>query len=80
MNEQKTFGDFDLTKALEFLHLFPYQKWDPAYQSIQPSESLLINLRCTERQITTGSNEWEQRLFMELMFLEALEQHDIRMW
>ncbi len=80
MAEQETFGNFDLTRALEFLQLFPYQKWEFAYQPIPPSESLLTNLRRAERQITTGSNEWEQRLFMELMFLEALEHHDIRMW
>jgi hypothetical protein len=80
MTNQETFGSFDLTKALEFLQLFPYKKWEIASEPIQPSESLLIHLRRAERQITTGSNEWEQRLFMELMFLEALEHHDIRMW
>lgn len=82
MSEQQkeTFGNFDLTKALEFLQLFPYKKWEPGYQPVLPSESLLVSLRRAERQITTGSNEWEQRLFMELIFLEALEQHNIRMW
>lgn len=78
--EKETFGNFDLTRALEFLQLFPYHKWEPAYTPIQASEALRVNLRRAERQITTGSNEWEQRLFMELMFLEALEHHDIRMW
>lgn len=78
--EKETFGNFDLTRALEFLHLFPYQKWELAYQPVPASDSLLVNLRRAERQVTTGSNEWEQRLFMELMFLEALEHHNIRMW
>lgn len=77
---QETFGNFDLTRAVEFLHLFPYQKWEIPFHSVQPGESLIINLRRAERQITTGSNEWEQRLFMELIFLEALENHNLRMW
>jgi hypothetical protein len=80
MSNQETFGNFDFTKALELLELFPYQKLEITYEPIQASESLLINLRRAERQIITGSNEWEQRLFMELVFLEALEHHDIRMW
>jgi len=78
--KKETFGNFDLAKALEFLNLFPYQKWNIQVKSIQPSESLVISLKRAERQITTGSNEWEQRLFMELIFLEALENHNIRMW
>ncbi len=78
--EKETFGNFDLTKALELLHLFPYQKWELVYEPLPASEHLLINLRRAERQVTTGSNEWEQRLFMELVFLEALEQHNMRMW
>jgi len=77
---QETFGNFDLTRALEVLHLFPYEKWEIPFKPVQPSESLTINLRRAERQIITGSNEWEQRLFMELIFLEALENHNIRMW
>jgi hypothetical protein len=75
---QETFGNFDLTK--EFLQLFPYFKWPIPYDPVPPSESLTINIRRAERQIITGSNEWEQRLFMELFFLEALENHNIRMW
>ena len=39
-----------------------------------------INLQRAERQVTTGSNEWEQRLLMELIFLEALDHHNLRMW
>jgi hypothetical protein len=78
--DKETFGNFDLTRALEFLQLFPYQKWEPVHQPVPPSEPLLVSLRRAERQITTGSNEWEQRLFMELIFLEALEHHNIRMW
>ncbi len=77
---QDTFGSFDLTKALELLQLFPYQKWEISYQAAEPSDSLKLNLLRAERQVTTGSNEWEQRLFMELIFLEALENHNIRMW
>jgi len=42
-------------------------------------DSLKLGLKRTERQVITGSNEWEQRLFMELVFLAALENHDIRM-
>ena len=76
----ETFGNFDLTKALEFLGLFPYQKWEIPFQEIPPSESLTINLQRAERQVTTGSNEWEQRLLMELIFLEALDHHNLRMW
>lgn len=36
MTEQakETFGDFDLTSALEFLHLFPYQRWEFEYRPI----------------------------------------------
>ncbi len=85
MNEQvpqpsETFGNFDLTKAVEFLGLFPYQKWEAPFQEIPPSEALTINLQRAERQVTTGSNEWEQRLWMELIFLEALDHHNLRMW
>lgn len=79
-NKQETFGNFDLGKALEFLNLFPYFKWELQVNPIEPSESLKTNLKRAERQITTNSNEWEQRLFMELIFLEALENHNIRMW
>lgn len=68
----ETFSDFDLTKALEFLNLFPYLKWEMNFRPVQPSELLKINLKRAEKQITTGSNEWEQRLFMVLIFLEAL--------
>ncbi len=78
--EKETFGNFDLARALEFLDLFPYLKWEIQFKPIQPSEALKINLRRAERQVAAGSNEWEQRLFMELIFLEALEDHDIRMW
>ncbi len=78
--EKETFGDFDLTKALELLDLFPYLKWDIPFESVYPGESLKLNLKRAERQITAGSNEWEQRLFMELIFLEALDGHNIRMW
>jgi hypothetical protein len=79
-DNKETFGNFDLAKALEFLNLFPFQKWNLQVKSIHPSEALIITLKRAERQITTGSNEWEQRLFMELIFLEALESHNIRMW
>lgn len=78
--ERETFGNFDLTRALEFLNLFPYFKWEISFDPITPSEALHINLRRAEKQIIAGSNEWEQRLFMELLFLEALENHNIRMW
>jgi len=46
MTEEKkeTFGNFDFAKALEFLNLFPYQKWNIQVKSIQPSESLVISL------------------------------------
>jgi hypothetical protein len=69
-----------LTRALELLHLFPYETWDIPFHPIAPSEALTINLRRAERQITTGSNEWDQRLLMELIFLEALDPHNLRMW
>ena len=78
--ERETFGNFDLTRALEFLNLFPYFKWEIPFEPIQPSAALTINLGRAEKQIVAGSNEWEQRLFMELLFLEALENHNIRMW
>lgn len=77
---ENTFGDFDFTRASEFLGVFPHQKWEIPFQPVEPSEMLRVNLRRAERQITTGSNEWEQRLFMELMFLEALDNHQLRMW
>jgi len=77
---QETFGNFDLPRALDYLKLFPYPKWEIPFQSIPPTDALTINLRRAERQVTTGSNEWEQRLFMELIFLEAVENHDLRMW
>jgi hypothetical protein len=79
-SERETFDNFDLTRALEFLNLFPYFKWEMPFTPIQPSEILNINLGRAEKQIIAGSNEWEQRLFMELLFLEALENHNIRMW
>jgi hypothetical protein len=78
--EKETFGNFDFAKALEFLNLFPYSKWEVKVSPIQASEALKINLKRAERQVTAASNEWEQRLFMELIFLEALENHNIRMW
>lgn len=80
LSERETFGNFDLTRALEFLNLFPYFKWEIPFAPILPSAALTINLERAEKQIIVGSNEWEQRLFMELLFLEALENHQIRMW
>ena len=79
-NNKETFGNYDFARALEFLNLFPYFKWELQVQSIVPSEVLTINLKRAERQVNTGSNEWEQRLFMELIFLESLENHNLRMW
>jgi len=78
--KDETFGDFDLARALEYLQLFPYEKWEIDATPVPVSEVLKVNLRRAERQINTGSNEWEQRLFMELVFLEVLEDHDLRMW
>jgi hypothetical protein len=80
LQSSETFGNFDLTKAVEFLGLFPYQKWDMPFQDTPPSDALTIHLQRAERQVTTGSNEWEQRLLMELIFLEALDHHNLRMW
>jgi hypothetical protein len=79
-SEKETFGNFDLTRALEFLDLFPYFKWEIQFDAVQPSDALRINLQRAERQIVAGSNEWEQRLFIELLFLEATENHNVRMW
>ncbi len=79
-DDKETFGDFDFARALEFLDLFPYKKWEVDAPPVQASEILKVNLKRAERQVTTGSNEWEQRLFMELIFLDALENHNIRMW
>ncbi|MEM7533692.1 MAG: hypothetical protein AAF639_16025 [Chloroflexota bacterium] len=78
--KSETFGDYDLARALDFLGLFPHVKWDIDAPAIPASENLKDNLKRAERQVTIGSNEWEQRLFMELIFLEALENHDLRMW
>lgn len=80
MTTQETFGSYDLTKALEFLNLFPYHKWEIPFQPVSPSETLKISLRRAERQVISGSNEWENRLFLELIFLEALDNHNLRMW
>ncbi len=77
---QETFGNFGFSKALEYLELFPFKLWEPEIKPLQPSESLKTLLKRAEKQVTTGSNEWEQRLFMELIFLEALENHNLRMW
>nr|VFK32915.1 MAG: hypothetical protein BECKMB1821G_GA0114241_11312 [Candidatus Kentron sp. MB]VFK35682.1 MAG: hypothetical protein BECKMB1821I_GA0114274_11372 [Candidatus Kentron sp. MB]VFK77434.1 MAG: hypothetical protein BECKMB1821H_GA0114242_11382 [Candidatus Kentron sp. MB] len=79
-DKKEVFSDFDFANALEFLDLFPYQKWQLEIEPISPSDALTVNLKRAERQVTSDSNEWEQRLFMELVFLEALENHDIRMW
>lgn len=76
----ETFGNFDFARALEFLGLFPYAKWELDIAPLAISEVLKINLQRAERQVTTGSNEWEQRLFMELIFLEVLGNHNLRMW
>lgn len=78
--KNESFGDFDLTRALEYLNLFPYQKLEISVEPISPTNTLTVNLRRAERQIITGSNEREQRLFMELFFLEALDNHALRMW
>jgi len=32
--EKETFGNFDLTKALELLDLFPYLKWDIPFECL----------------------------------------------
>lgn len=80
MVNQDTFGNFDLSRAVDYLNLFPYSKWEIPFQPVPLSDTLTVNLRRAERQVTTGSNEWEQRLFMELIFLEALENHHLRMW
>ena len=68
--EKETFGNFDFAKALEFLNLFPYLKWEVQVSPIQASEALKVNLKRAERQVTTGANEWDQRLFMELIYNE----------
>ncbi len=78
--EKETFGNFNLAGALEFLNLFPYSKWEIPFEPVYPGETLKTNLKRAERQIISDSNEWEQRLFMELIFLEALENRNIRMW
>ncbi len=76
----ETFGDYDVTRAMELLNLSHLLKWEIDFQAIPLSEFLRVGLRDAERQVTFGSNEWEQRLFMELIFLEALRNHPLRMW
>ena len=78
--EKETFGSFDLTRALEFLNLFPYFKWEIQFDAVPISDTLRVNLQRAARQIVAGSNEWEQRLFIEQLFLEAMENHNVRMW
>ncbi len=79
-DDKKTFGNFDLGKALKFLKLPPPLKWKFKWQPIKPSDFLVHGLEETERQVTVGSNEWDYRLFMGLVFLETLKNHSIRMW
>ena len=78
--EKETFSDYDITKAMAFLNLSHPLKWDIPLNSVSPSDFLTVGLREAERQVIIGSNEWEQRLFMELIFLEALRGSNLKMW
>jgi len=57
---EESFGNFGFARALEFLGLFPYTKWEMDITPLAVSEVLKINLQRAERQVTTGSNEWER--------------------
>lgn len=75
-----SFGDFDFAHALEYLQLFPFLRWNVPPKTVHVSNILKTNLQRAERQLIVGSNAWELRLLMKLVFLEALENHDLRMW
>jgi hypothetical protein len=77
---KETFSDYDITKAMAFLNLSHPLKWDIPLNAVTPSDFLTVGLREAERQVIIGSNEWEQRLFMELIFLEALRGRNLKMW
>ncbi len=77
---EKTFSEYDLTSVLELLNLAPPLEWEIDFKPVEPTPFLTYGLKQARKQITVGSNEWDQRLFMELVFLETLNDHNLRMW
>ncbi len=75
---QETFSD--ITRAMSLLNIATDILWEINISPIEPSAFLQLGLQRARKQITFGANEWEHRLFMELFFLEALENHSLRMW
>lgn len=77
----ETFGAFDIVRATQFLKLREILPWENDWQPIEPSNFLAVGLQGLRRQIAPGSNVWEQRLYMELVFVEAIRDHDsLKMW
>ena len=77
----ETFGAFDIVKATQYLNIREIQPWTIDWQPISPSNFLKVGFEGLQRQITPGSNEWEQRLYMELVFVETLREHrGLKMW
>lgn len=78
--DEKTFSNYKISDALELLNFPPPFVWHIEAEPIPPSSFLTYGLQQARIQITTDSNEWEQRFLMELFFMEALRNHRLRMW
>ncbi|OQY44597.1 MAG: hypothetical protein B6242_12370 [Anaerolineaceae bacterium 4572_78] len=78
--KEKTFSDYKIADVLILLDLPPPLRWKLEFKSIDPSPFLTYGLQQALIQITSDSNEQEQRFFMELFFMEALVNHKLRMW
>ncbi|MEZ4706107.1 MAG: hypothetical protein R3A44_02810 [Caldilineaceae bacterium] len=77
----ETFGAFEIVKATQFLNIREILPWTIDWQPIAPTNFLEVGFAGLRRQIAPGSNEWEQRLYMELVFVEALRDHpNLKMW
>ncbi|OQY44473.1 MAG: hypothetical protein B6242_12590 [Anaerolineaceae bacterium 4572_78] len=80
-NENKeTFGDFGMAKAMKFLNIPYYHFWNIDIKPISPSIFLELGLKNAQKHITVSTNEVEQKLYAELVFLEVLKDRDLRMW
>lgn len=80
MSNQETFSDYDIVRAMDYLNLTKYVEWEFEWAPVQPTEFLVVGFDDLRRQITPGSNEWEQRPYIELIFMESLRNRNLKMW
>ncbi|MCB0082286.1 MAG: hypothetical protein KDE47_15195, partial [Caldilineaceae bacterium] len=77
---EETFSAYDITRAIAFLNITTLHEWKPEWHPIDPSPFLQVGLEDAKRQIIPGSNEWEQRYYLEIVFMEALRDRNLKIW